>query len=36
MKVKFLGNPFNIFRDISVKTTNFKLMVALVEKSGDW
>lgn len=36
MKVgtKFHGNPFSICRDISLKTTNPNLMVALKEKSS--
>lgn len=37
MKVctKFLSNPSNSFRDISLKTTNVNLIVALEEMSGD-
>lgn len=37
MKVctKFLSNPSNSFRDISLKTTNVNLIVALEEMSED-
>ncbi len=32
---KFHGNPSNSCQDISLQTTNFKLMVVLEEKSED-
>ncbi len=35
MCIKFHGNPSNTFWDISLKTTNVNLLVAVEENSGD-